>query len=127
MGRRNADLTTSGNPVGVDFKGDHHADDDLVTIGEMHVPIDKNVVILVGSKDVIHDFCVPSMRVAIDAIPGNEIPIFFKPIRTGTYEIVCAQLCGSGHGAMRGTIVVQTQAEYDKWYSDTLAATSVGR
>jgi cytochrome c oxidase subunit 2 len=58
------------------------------------------------------------MRSAQDAIPGSVIPLWFKPIKEGTYEIVCAQLCGSGHSAMRGVLVVESQAKYDAWYKE---------
>ena len=66
------------------------------------------VIIEVSSKDVIHNFALPHMRIAQDAIPGSLIPMWFKPIKTGTYEIVCGQLCGLGHYSMKGTIVVDT-------------------
>jgi cytochrome c oxidase subunit 2 len=59
------------------------------------------------------------MRAAQDAIPGSIIPMWFVPIKTGTYEIVCAQLCGNGHSAMRATLVVDTEADYQKWFKDT--------
>ena len=68
------------------------------------------------SKDVIHDFCIPNMRIAQDAIPGSVIPMWFRPIKTGSYEVVCAQLCGSNHAYMKATLVVQSEADYKKWY-----------
>ena len=72
------------------------------------------------SKDVIHDFCIPNMRVAQDAIPGSIIPLWFTPVKTGTYDVVCAQLCGSGHALMHATLVVDSAADYKKWYDSTL-------
>ena len=74
---------------------DPAAKDDIVVSGELHVPVDRPVIIELSSKDVIHNFCLPSMRIAQDAIPGQIIPMWFKPIKKGTYEVVCGQLCGS--------------------------------
>jgi len=71
------------------------------------------------SKDVIHDFCVPNMRIAQDAIPGSNIPLWFIPVKEGTYEIVCAQLCGANHYAMKGTLVVESEEKYKKWFDET--------
>ena len=62
----------------------------------MHVPVNHNVILEITSKDVIHSVAIQAMRVGQDAIPGSEIPIWFKPVKIGTYEIVCAQLCGLG-------------------------------
>ncbi len=122
FGERDNSFITPSNPLGVNLK-DPNADDDLLTIFEMHVPVNRDVVVEVGSRDVVHDFCVPSFRVAQDAVPGSEIPVWFKATREGTYEIVCAQLCGQGHSAMKGTIVVESQEKYDKWYKATKEAT----
>src|SRR5262249_15472296 len=94
------------------------AKDDLVVLGELHVPVDRNVVVDVSSKDVIHNFALPSMRIAQDAIPGEVIPLWFKPIKTGSYDIVCGQLCGLGHYAMKGTLVVDNPADYQAWLKE---------
>jgi len=72
----------------------------------------------VSSKDVIHNFCLPDMRIAQDAIPGQVIPMWFRPIKTGTFEVVCGQLCGLGHYAMKGTLVVDTPEEYQAWLKE---------
>jgi cytochrome c oxidase subunit 2 len=58
------------------------------------------------------------MRIAQDAIPGSIIPMWFKPIKTGTYEVVCGQLCGLGHYSMKGTLVVDTPADYQAWLKE---------
>ena len=88
----------------------------------MHLPVGKPVIVDVMSKDVIHDFCIPNMRSAQDAIPGSVIPMWFMPIKEGTYDIVCAQLCGSNHSAMRGELVVESEAKYKKWFADSYNA-----
>jgi cytochrome c oxidase subunit 2 len=67
---------------------------------------------------VIHDFFVPSMRIGGDAIPGSLIPVWFTPIKTGTDEIICAQLCGLGHYGMKGTLVVDTPQDFQAWLKE---------
>jgi cytochrome c oxidase subunit II len=117
FGRRSVDLISNTNPIGLD-PTDPNGKDDLVVLGELHVPVDRNVIVDVSSKDVIHNFDLPSMRIAQDAIPGQVVPMWFKPIKTGTYEIVCGQLCGLGHYAMKGTLVVDTPADYQAWLKE---------
>src|SRR5947209_5569028 len=116
-GKRDVNLITNNNPVGLDTK-DPAAKDDLVVLGELHVPVNRSVIIEVTSKDVIHNFALPHMRIAQDAIPGEIIPMWFKPIKTGTYEVVCGQLCGLGHYSMKGTLVVDEPAEYQAWLKE---------
>jgi len=118
FGRRDITLVSASNPLGLD-RNDPDAADDLTAVNEMHLPVNRPCIVDVSSKDVIHDFCIPNMRVATDAIPGSPIPIWFVPIKTGTYEIVCAQLCGSNHSAMRGVLEVDSEADYQKWFKST--------
>jgi cytochrome c oxidase subunit 2 len=115
FGDRSPNLVTAANPLGLD-PTDPDGKDDLSTRNEMHLPVGKPCIVDVMSKDVIHDFCIPNMRSAQDAIPGSIIPLWFTPIKEGTYEIVCAQLCGSNHSAMRGVLVVESQAKYNDWF-----------
>ena len=84
----------------------------------MHVPVDRPVIIELSSKDVIHNFALPHMRMAQDAIPGQIIPMWFKPIKKGSYEVVCGQLCGYGHYSMKGSFVVDDPAEYQAWLKE---------
>jgi cytochrome c oxidase subunit 2 len=58
------------------------------------------------------------MRIAGDAIPGSLIPIWFTPVKTGSYEVICAQLCGLGHYGMKGTLVVDTPQDYQAWLKE---------
>jgi cytochrome c oxidase subunit II len=118
LGHRDIHLVTTGNALGLD-RNDPDAADDLTCINEMHLPVNKPCIVDVMSKDVIHDFCIPNMRVAQDAIPGSVIPMWFIPIKTGTYDIVCAQLCGNNHSLMKGTLIVEDEATYKKWFSET--------
>jgi cytochrome c oxidase subunit 2 len=108
------------NPLGRDT-GDAFGKDDIATLNQMHVPVNKPVVVRLSSKDVIHSFTLTEMRVKQDAIPGMEIPIWFEPVKTGNWEIACSQLCGLGHYRMRGFFVVHDQAGYDEWVAERLA------
>ena len=115
--RRDVNLVSNSNPLGIDPK-DPAGKDDIVTTGELHVPVDRPVIAELSSKDVIHDYFIPDMRIAGDAIPGSLIPIWFTPVKTGTYEVICAQLCGLGHYGMKGTLVVDTPQDYQAWLKE---------
>ena len=117
FGRRDVHLVTNSNSLGLD-PNDPASRDDIVVVGELHVPVNRPVIIELSSKDVIHDFALPSMRIAQDAIPGSMIPLWFKPIKTGTYEVVCGQLCGLGHYAMKGTLLVDSPEDYQAWLKE---------
>ncbi len=119
FGRREIGLVSNSNPLGLD-PNDIAGKDDLIVTGELHLPVNQPVIIEVSSKDVIHNFALPHMRIAQDAIPGSVIPMWFKPIKPGTYEIVCGQLCGLGHYGMKGTVVVDTPADYQAWLKERL-------
>ena len=114
FGEQRPEFMTAANAVGLDA-ADPRAHDDIVVPAEMHVPVNKNVILEITSKDVIHSVAIQQMRIGQDAIPGSEIPIWFKPVKIGSYEIICAQLCGSGHSGMRGSIVVDSDADYKSW------------
>jgi cytochrome c oxidase subunit II len=117
FGKRAADLVTNSNPLGLD-PSDPASKDDLVVLGELHIPVNRSVIIELSSKDVIHNFALPNMRIAQDAIPGSIIPMWFKPLKTGTYEVVCGQLCGLGHYSMKGSLVVDTPQDYQAWLKE---------
>jgi cytochrome c oxidase subunit 2 len=117
FGRRDISFESNSNLLGLD-PNDPAGKDDIVTTGELHVPVNRPVVAELSSKDVIHDFFLPSMRIGGDAIPGSLIPVWFTPIKTGTDEVICAQLCGLGHYGMKGTLVVDTQQDYEAWLKE---------
>ena len=117
FGRRDVSLVSNSNPLGLD-SANPEAKDDLVVLGELHVPVNRPVIVETSSKDVIHNFALPHMRASQDSIPGHIIPLWFTPIKTGTYEIVCGQLCGLGHYAMKGTLVVDTPEDYQAWLKE---------
>jgi len=105
------------NPVGLD-RSDPNAADDITTLNQLHLPVDKPVIIHLSSKDVLHSFFLPEMRVKQDAIPGMSIPLWFKPVKTGNWEIACAQLCGLGHYRMRGFLNIHSENDYDAWLNE---------
>jgi cytochrome c oxidase subunit II len=117
FGRRNLELVTNSNPLGLDAN-DPAGKDDIVVLGELHTPVDRPIIIELSSKDVIHNFALPAMRIAQDAIPGSLIPMWFRPIKTGTDEVICGQLCGLGHYSMKGTVVVDSPADYQAWLKE---------
>lgn len=111
FGETKVSLVTVTNPVGLDRSSPFGADD-LVTLDDLHLPINQPVVIQLSSKDVIHSFGVPAMRVKTDATPGLLSPVWFTPSLAGRFDIACSQLCGLGHFRMKGTVIVETEAEY---------------
>lgn len=118
FGNSDIKLVTAENPLGLDT-ADTNAKDDITTINQLYLPVDKPVIVRLSSKDVVHSFSLPEMRVKQDAIPGDVIPVWFVPTKTGEFEIACAQLCGLGHYRMRGFLTIQTQEEFDAWLKET--------
>jgi len=114
FGRTDVSLVSAANPVGLDRSSPNGADD-IVSINQLVLPVDRPVVVQLTSKDVIHSFGLPNFRVKQDVIPGLMTPVWFTPTRTGQYEIVCSQLCGLAHYRMRGFVTVLSQAEFDAW------------
>lgn len=102
------------NPVGLD-KTDPAAADDITTINQFHIPVNKPVIVYLTSKDVIHSFFLPVMRIKQDAIPGSEVRLWFEALQTGKFEIACAQLCGLGHYRMKGYFMVDSPEDFNKW------------
>ena len=124
FGRQDMKFVTADNVFGVD-PVDANGKDDIQVLNEIHVPVNKPVIIYLSSKDVIHSLKIISMRVCQDAIPGLRIPVWFKPIQVGRYQINCAQLCGPGHAGMtRGFLTVESQADFDKWLKSKSGATT---
>ena len=115
FGRQEMKLVTMDNVFGMDTN-DPDGKDDIQLINEIHVPVNKPVIIYLGSKDVVHSLKIIATRVCQDAIPGLRVPVWFTPTQMGKYQINCAQLCGNGHSSMSGGyLTVESQADYDKW------------
>jgi len=122
FGKQDMALVTDTNVFGV-RPDDPNGKDDVQTTTQIHVPVNKPVILYLTSKDVIHSFKVIALRVTQDAIPGMRIPTWFKATQEGTYQINCAQLCGNGHYAMsRGMLIVESQEAYDKWLASKVGA-----
>ena len=92
--------------------------DDIHIVNDLHVPINQEVVLSIKSQDVLHSFFLPNLRLKQDVVPGMKQHVWFKATREGTYDIVCAELCGWGHYKMRGRITVESQAKFDKWLDE---------
>ncbi|MBC8095595.1 MAG: cytochrome c oxidase subunit II [Akkermansiaceae bacterium] len=124
MGKQDMKFVSGDNAFGVD-PNDPNGKDDIQVLNEMHVPVNRPVIAYVSSKDVIHSFKIPAMRAAQDALPGMRVPLWFKPVVEGRYQVYCAQLCGNGHASMaQGFVVVESQEAYDKWIASKSPGTT---
>ncbi|CDX39811.1 Alternative cytochrome c oxidase subunit 2 [Mesorhizobium sp. ORS 3359] len=106
---------TADNPLGVAPKDPNGQDDVLVQAADLHLPVGKPVKVLLRSIDVLHDFYIPEFRAKMDMIPGSVTYFWFTPTRTGTFQVLCAELCGQGHPLMHGVVVVDTEQDYLAW------------
>ena len=115
FGKIDLNLVGPANLIGLDEK-DPASKDDIVSTGEMHVPVNKPVIVRLRSKDVIHSFHLPFQRVKQDAVPGLAIEVTFTPNRADTFEIACAELCGNNHYKMKGMLTVDaSEADFEAW------------
>ena len=120
------------NPIGLD-RSSEFAKDDFTTINQLHIPVNRKIRVDLSSKDVIHNFKLPELRVSQDAIPGMVIPVHFTATSTseeflktavGTkregkgLEIACAQLCGLGHYRMKGYVTIHEEDDYQAWLDE---------
>ena len=97
----------------------------LREINELHVPVDQPVKLLMTSEDVIHSFFVPAFRTKMDVIPGRYTTIWFRPTKTGTFHLFCAEYCGAEHSLMKGSIVVMPPHEYEAFLAGATAGKSM--
>jgi cytochrome c oxidase subunit 2 len=115
LGAADNRLVNFENTLGVSPDDPNGQDDVLIEGGELMIPVDRPVRFLLRSIDVLHDFYVPEFRAKMDMIPGSVTYFWVTPTQTGTYEILCAELCGVGHSYMRGVVTVVTDEEYQEW------------
>jgi cytochrome c oxidase subunit 2 len=106
---------SADNPLGLNPNDPYGKDDVIIESGDLHLQIGKPVKVLLRSIDVLHDFYVPEFRAKMDMIPGLVTFFWMTPTRTGTFDSLCAELCGVGHSQMRGSVVVAEAAAYQAW------------
>ncbi|HSV36944.1 MAG TPA: c-type cytochrome [Ramlibacter sp.] len=115
LGTVHARFVNEANPFGMNPSDAHGRDDVLLASPELHLPLGQPVKLLLRSKDVLHNFAVAQLRVKMDMVPGLVTYSWFTPTRTGSFDLLCEELCGIGHFAMRGRIVVEEPAAFQAW------------
>jgi cytochrome c oxidase subunit II len=128
FGTTNVRLASPENPLAID-PSDPKGQDDVVVSGPvLHLPVGKPVKILLRAKDVLHQFAVPAFRVKMDMVPGMVTYFWLTPTRTGPFDALCEQLCGTAHFTMRGRVIVDEEKDFQAWlatqptYAQTRAA-----
>jgi cytochrome c oxidase subunit 2 len=114
----------SVNVTGLQFAWIFTYPDTGIVASELHVPIGREVFLDMTANDVIHAFWVPEFRLKQDVIPGRQTELRFTPNREGEYPLICAELCGPYHGAMKTKVIVQTPSEFDNWIAEQKIASS---
>lgn len=120
LGTAAVEHITADNPFGMNPRDPYGRDDVLIETNEVHLPIGKPVKVVLRSKDVLHDFYVPHFRAKMDLVPGIVTYFWMTPTVGGTYEILCAELCGVGHHQMRGNVIVEDQRSFDAWLAEQM-------
>jgi cytochrome c oxidase subunit 2 len=115
LGMSDARNVSAENPLGLDPNDSGGQDDLVIEGGEVHLLLGKPIKMLLRSLDAVHDFYVPEFRAKMDMIPGLVSYFWFTPTRTGTFDILCFELCGVGHPYMRGKVVVEKADDYQAW------------
>lgn len=105
-----------------DEEGNFEGTDVIESAFDFVVPVDTDVVFRLRSRDVLHSFFVPQLRLKQDAVPGMDIPVWFRAEKTGEYDIICAELCGWGHYKMAGRLRVLEPDDYDSWLAEQRVA-----
>ena len=103
------------NPFGMNLDDPNGLDDVLIEGDDLHILLNQPVKVNLRSIDVLHDFYIPQFRAKMDMVPGVVTYYWFTPIRTGDFEILCMEYCGTGHYSMRGRVLVDEQKDYDEW------------
>lgn len=98
--------------------GEFNTADDVVLLNDLVVPVNKKVMVQMTSKDVIHSFYLPNVRLKADAIPGRFAKLWFDTNKVGEYEVACAEMCGIHHYLMKAKMTVLSQEDYDSWKNE---------
>jgi cytochrome c oxidase subunit 2 len=129
LGESNYKLTADMNPLAIDST-DKHAWDDKIVSGEFHIPVNKTVLMYFRSKDVIHSAYMPHFRAQMNCVPGMRTEFHFTPTITTAqmkektnnpdfdYVLLCNKICGATHWNMQMKIVVDSEADYQKWLAE---------
>ena len=120
LGKTDIKFVSSENPFGLNLDDPNGKDDLLVDDGDLHLQINKPVKFLLRSLDVLHNFYVPQFRGKMDMVPGLVTFYWLTPIRTGDFEVLCAEFCGTGHYAMRGRVFVDEEKKYHQWLAQQI-------
>ena len=120
LGKTEIKLVSSENPFGLNLDDPNGKDDLLVNDGDLHLQINKPVKFLLRSLDVLHNFYVPQFRGKMDMVPGLVTFYWLTPTRTGDFEVLCAEFCGTGHYAMRGRVFVDEEKKYHQWLAQQI-------
>ena len=94
--------------------------DDVVTFNELKIPKDKKILVQMKSRDVIHGFWIPNLRMQMDALPGQVTKFWFDSTKEGDFEIVCAHLCGTSHYKMKAFLKVLSPTDFNSWYQENI-------
>jgi cytochrome c oxidase subunit 2 len=123
-------INDANNVLGLDWNDPATKDDIIIENGEIHIINERNVQFVINSRDVLHNLSLPHFRMKMDAVPGITTTLWMTPrISTAkmreitknpefVYEIPCSEMCGKGHYSMKGTVIVETKAEFEKWLSE---------
>lgn len=115
LGTVDAKYFSDANPFGLNPNDPHGQDDVVIAKPELHLPLGKPTKLLLRSKDVLHNFSIAQLRVKMDLVPGLVTHAWFTPTRAGTFDLLCEELCGVAHFAMRGRMVVEQERDFQAW------------
>jgi len=118
LGKSEIKFINDDNPFGLNPDDPNGQDDILVEGDDLHLPMGEPVEVLLRSLDVLHDFYVPQFRAKMDMVPGMITYFWLTPTRTGTFDIMCFELCGVGHYSMRSNVVVETKESFEEWLAE---------
>ncbi len=109
---------TDENPFGINLDDPNGVDDILIQAEDLHIPLGQSVKMNLRSIDVLHDFYIPQFRAKMDMVPGTVTYYWFTTTRTGNFDILCMEYCGTGHYAMRGRVQVDEIEDYNEWLTE---------
>lgn len=120
LGTSDPRFVSADNPLGLNPGDRFAADDVILDAGDLYLLLNQPVKVSLRSIDVLHNFYVPEFRAKMDMVPGMVTFYWFEPTRTGDFEVLCAEYCGTSHSFMRGAVRVVEQEEYDAWLREQL-------